>query len=112
MNIPRLILLALAFLIVFPMPIFGIYVHGGILNAILLAVLYTVVLHIIWWLVEISWFLTLGLSIIATVFLFWLIPALALFALGWALPEMISVTSIFGAVIAGLVVMGINKLTN
>ncbi|CAN5306493.1 hypothetical protein BH10CYA1_BH10CYA1_53860 [soil metagenome] len=111
MNFPRLFLLAIAFLIIFPAPVFGIYIHGGLLTAFLLACVYSILLHIIWTLLEVSWFLTFGLSLVATLLFFWLVPALVLLAMGWLLPAYITVSSLLGAVLAGLVVMVINKLT-
>lgn len=109
MSFERLFLHTICFLVLFP--VLGIYVHGGLIVAIGLSIAYALVMSLVWGLLEISWFLTFGISALLTFLLGWLIPAIGLYILAAALPQYLTIYSSIGAIIAGLIASFINHNT-
>jgi uncharacterized membrane protein YvlD (DUF360 family) len=115
----RLLLTAFAFVAVLPY-IPGISFHGTVFQALVLALLFTIVL----WFVDLLAIAlsaaftigTLGMALLwlipAWIFGFWLMPALALKLVSDFLPQYLSITGWTPAILGGLVMLVIGLLTS
>lgn len=118
-GILRLVLTALAFVILLPM-IPGIDFHGNFLSAVLISILFGLML----WLVELLvvslaafWTVaSLGLALLWLIPLwvigFWVLPALALLLTAHFVPQHLTIDGFWPAALAGLVMMLIGLLTS
>ena len=115
----RLVLNALAFLLIFP-HIPGITFQGTLFQALMLAVLFTIVL----WVVDLAAIAisavftvsTLGLALLwlipAWILGFWLLPAVALKLVSDIAPSYLSVSGWTPAVLGGLVLLIVGLVTS
>lgn len=115
----RLILSAIAFTAILPM-INGIDFHGNFLAALLLSIIFGIML----WAVEaiavaLAAVWTVGTFGIALLWIipfwvlgFWVFPAFALKLTADIMPQYLTVSGFFPAVIAGLVMLGVGVLTS
>lgn len=115
----RLVLTALAFVAILP-HIPGISFHGTLFQALMLAILFTLVL----WFVDLAAIAisaavavtTLGLALLwlipAWILGFWLLPAVALKLVSDIMPSYVSVSGWMPAVLGGLVLLVIGLVTS